>query len=342
MLRVGIVGCGGIAERRHGPVLASLNDRVKIGALADLAQERTELMGGKLGVASEHLYSDWEKMFAQEELDLVHICTPHHLHEPQAVAAMKAGAHVFLEKPIATSLEEVDRMIAVAEQTGCKLTVGHNQLFSSVHRVTMEQIRAGVIGEVFLVRSEGFSSSHVVGRGINQQWRTQTKTGGGGPLIDNGYHQVYNAIDYIGSPAVRVYARIGRHVHDIQVEDTALVLIEHASGATTSLQVGWSALAGAVGVNEVLGTEGQIRFGGEEAPVSVWRRETGKWTQPIVEAEGPDELGFPVVVRHFVDAIENNGEVPVSGAEGRHILAIVLAAYESGKSGQSVEVDAYE
>ena len=91
MLRVGIVGCGGIAERRHGPVLASLNDRVKIGALADLAQERTELMGGKLGVASEHLYSDWEKMFAQEELDLVHICTPHHLHEPQAIAAMEAG-----------------------------------------------------------------------------------------------------------------------------------------------------------------------------------------------------------------------------------------------------------
>ena len=125
MLRAGIIGCGGIAERRHGPVLASLNDRVKIDALADLAQERTELMGDKLGVAPKHLYSDWENMLAQEELDLVHICTPHHLHEPQAIAAMQAGAHVFLEKPIATSLEEVDRMIAVAEQTGCKLTVGH-------------------------------------------------------------------------------------------------------------------------------------------------------------------------------------------------------------------------
>ena len=342
MLRAGIIGCGGITERRHGPVLASLNDRVNIGALADLASERTELLGGKLGVAAQHLYTNWENMLAQEELDLVHICTPHHLHEPQAIAAMKAGAHVFLEKPIATSLEEVDRMIAVAEQTGRKLTVGHNQLFSSVHRVTMEQIRSGVIGEVFLVRSEGFGSSHVVGRGINQQWRTQTKPGGGGALIDNGYHQVYNAIDYTGSPAAHVYARIGRHVHDIQVEDTALVLIEHASGATTSLQVGWSALAGAVGVNEILGTEGQIRFGGGETPVSVWRKDTGKWTQPIVEVEGPDELGFPVVVRHFIDAIENNGEVPVSGAEGRHILATVLAAYESGRSGQSVKVDTYE
>ncbi|MCZ6677448.1 MAG: Gfo/Idh/MocA family oxidoreductase [Candidatus Poribacteria bacterium] len=342
MLRAGVIGCGGITERRHGPVLASLSDRVTIAALADLAPERTELMGDKLGVASEHLYSDWERMLAIEELDLVHICTPHHLHEPQAIAAMGAGAHVFLEKPIATRLEEVDRMIAVAEKTGRKLTVGHNQLFSAAHQAAMEQIRAGAIGSVFLVRSEGFSRSHVVGRGVDQQWRTEAEAGGGGPLIDNGYHQVYTALDYVSSPAVRVFARIGRHVQDIEVEDTALVLIEHASGATTSLQVGWSALAGAVSVNEIMGTAGQIRFGGSEAPVSVWRKETGEWTQPPVDAEGPDELGFPVVVRHFVDAVENDGAVPVSAADGRHVLAIVLAAYESGRSGESVEVDSYE
>ena len=91
-------------------------------------------------------------------------------------------------------------------------------------------------------------------------------------------------------------------------------------------------------MNEVLGTEGQIRFGDGEAPLSVWRRETGVWTQPPVEVEGPDELGFPLVVRHFVEAIANGGDVPVSGAEARHILAIVLAAYESGKTGKPVEV----
>ncbi len=339
MLRAGIIGCGGITERRHGPVLASLNDCVTVAALADLAPERLELMGGKLGVASEHLYTDWEQLLAQEELDLVHICTPHHLHEPQAIAAMEAGAHVFLEKPIATRLEEVDRMIAASERTGRKITVGHNQLFSAVHRATMEQIRAGAIGTVFLVRSEGLGRSHVVGRGVSQQWRTQAKAGGGGPLIDNGYHQVYTALNYIGSPAVRVYARIGRYVQDIEVEDTALVLIEHANGSTTSLQAGWSALAGGTSVNEILGTEGQIRFGEGEEPVSMWRKKTGEWTHPPVDAEGPDELGLPVAVRRFVEAIENDGEVPVSAAEGHHVLAIVLAAYQSGRSGESVEVD---
>ena len=163
-----------------------------------------------------------------------------------------------------------------------------------------------------------------MGRGVSQQWRTQAEAGGGGPLIDNGYHQVYTALNYVGSPAVRVYARIGRYVQDIEVEDTALVLIEHANGATTSLQVGWSALAGGIGVNEIIGTEGQIRFGGRESPVSVWRKATGEWTHPPVETEGPDELGLPVAVRRFVEAIENDGEVPVSAADGRHVLAIVL------------------
>ena len=337
-MRAGIIGCGGITERRHGPVLASLSDRLTIVALADLAQERLALMGGKLGVASEHLYTDWEQMLAKEELDLVHICTPHDLHEPQAIAAMEAGAHVLLEKPIATSLEAVDRMSAVAGKTGRKLTVGHNQLFSAAHRAAMEQIRGGAIGSVFLVRSEGFGGSHVVGRGVSQQWRTHAVAGGGGPLIDNGYHQVYTAVDYVGSPAIRVYAQIGRHIQDIEVEDTALLLIEHANEATTSIQVGWSALAGAVSVNEIMGTEGQIRFGGGDAPVAVWRRETGTWSHPPVDAEGRDELGFPLVVRHFVDAIENDGAVPVSAADGRHVLSIVLAAYESGRSGKAVEL----
>ena len=338
MLRAGIIGCGGITERRHGPMLASLSDHVTVTALADLSQERLDLMGGKLGVTSENLYTDWEQMLASEELDLVHICTPHHLHEPQAIAAMEAGAHVFLEKPIATRLEEVDRMIAASERTGRKMTVGHNQLFSAAHRAAMEQIQAGAIGSVFLVRTEGLGGSHVVGRGVSQQWRTQAKAGGGGPLIDNGYHQVYTALNYVGSPAVRVYARIGRYVQDIEVEDTALVLIEHANGATTSLQVGWSALAGGTSVNEIIGTEGQIRFGGGESPVSVWRKETGEWTHPPVDIEGRDELGLPVAVRRFVEAIENDGEVPVSAAEGRHVLAIVLAADQSGQSGEVVEV----
>lgn len=337
MLKAGIIGCGGITERRHGPVLVSMSDRVNIAALADLSTERSALMGDKLDVSADHCYADWQKMLENEELDFVHICTPHHLHAPQAIAAMQAGAHVLLEKPMATTLADIDRMIEVAQTTGRKLAVGHNQLFSAGHRAAVQQIRAGAVGRIFLVRSESFSRSHVVGRGVEQHWRTQSKTAGGGPLIDNGYHEIYRAVDYVDSPAARVFARIDRHVQAIEVEDTALLLIEHESGATTSLQVGWSAPVGGIAVKEILGTKGQIRFGGEP-PLAVWRQTTEAWEHPPVDPEGPDELGFPLVVEHFVRAIETDGLVPVSGEDARHILAIVLAAYKSGRSGLPVEL----
>ena len=335
MLRAGIIGCGGITERRHGPVLAGLEDRVEVVALADLALERTALMGEKLGVDTAHQYGDWEDMLRREELDLVHICTPHHLHEPQAIAALQAGTHVLLEKPLCTTLEEADRMIAAARAAKRKVTVSHNQLFSAEHTAIMAHLRAGDIGQVFLVRSEGLSRSHVQGRGVDQHWRTQSTAGGGGPLIDNGFHQIYRAVDYVGSRAKRVYAQVGRHVQDIEVEDMALLLIEHESAATTSIQVGWCAAAGGVGVHEVFGTEGQIRIGGEPA---LWRNSAGAWAPIEVAQEEADRLGFPAVVQQFIEAIETDGEVPVPAEDSRHVLAIVLGAYASGRSGRAVEI----
>ncbi len=338
MLRAGIIGCGGITERRHGPVLATLKDRVHIAALADLAPQRTALMGENLGVDPAHQYQDYEEMLRREALDFVHICTPHHLHEPQAVAALQAGAHVLLEKPLCTTLPEADRMIAVAAAADRKITVSHNQLFAAEHRAVMDQLRNDAIGRVFLIRSEGVSQHHVQGRGVDQHWRGQSTAGGGGPLIDNGFHRIYRALDYAGARAVRAYAQIGRHVQDIEVEDMALVLIEHENGATTSVQVGWCSWGGGVGVNEIYGTKGQIRLGGQDG-TSLSRKDAEAWESIAVEEEEADRLGFPTVVQNFVAAIETGGEVPVRAEDSRHVLAIVLAAYESGRSGRAVDIE---
>jgi UDP-N-acetylglucosamine 3-dehydrogenase len=336
MLRAGIIGCGGITERRHAPVL-SAQQGVELVALADVSNERLQLLGDRHGVPAARQYTDYEKMLTDAALDIVHVCTPHDLHEAQAIAAMEACCHVLLEKPIATSAAEADRMAAVAARRGRKLTVSHNQKFCAAHEATMARIRAGDLGAVFLVRTEGFSPRHVSGRGANQDWRTQSVAGGGGPLIDNGYHSVYRAVDYMDSPIVRVFARISRNVQDIEVEDTAVVLFEHASGATTSLQVGWCAPAGSVGVQEIFGTSGQLRLGGD-SPVNVWTKANAAWQPVAVREEAPDALGFPPLVAAFVDAVQNDGPVPVTAAESRHVLAAVAAAYESGRTGQPVDV----
>jgi predicted dehydrogenase len=335
-MRAGIIGCGGITERRHAPVLAAL-DGVELVALADVSQERIDLLGEKHGVAEAGRFTDYEQMLRDAELDIVHICTPHDLHEAQAIAALQAGCHVLLEKPIATTADEADRMAAAAQEAGRKITVSHNQKFCAAHEATMARVRAGDLGDVFLVRSEGLSPKHVTGRGANQDWRTQSAAGGGGPLIDNGYHQVYRAVDVAGAPITRVYARVSRNVQQIEVEDLALVFFEHANGATTSLQVGWCAGAGSVRVEEIFGTAGQMRLGGD-SPVSLWTRDSGEWTPVPVREEQPDELGFPPLVAAFVEAVRTDGDVPVTAAESRHVLAAVTAAYESGRTGQPVDV----
>ncbi len=336
VLRVGIIGCGGIAERRHAPALAAM-DRVRLVALADVSEERLGWLGERCGVPANGQYTNYESMLSAQELDIVHVCTPHDQHQAQTLAAMRSGAHVLVEKPIATAAEEADRMIAAAADTGRKLTVSHNQLFSAAHRAARSRIAAGDLGDIFLVRCEGFGGAHVVGRGANRDWRTQSHAGGGGPLIDNGYHWVYRAVDYTDSPARSVFARIGRHASDIEVEDTALVLIAHESGATTSIQVGWGSPGGSVRMEEVFGTAGQLRLDAD-SPVRLWRNATAEWEDVPVEPEGPDELGFPALVAAFVDAIESDGEVPVSAESSRHALAIVEAAYTSGRSGRSVAV----
>ncbi len=336
MLRAGIIGCGGITERRHAPVLEAM-EGVALVALADVTEERLALLGERHDVSAAGRYTDYEMMLAEAELDLVHVCTPHDLHEPQAIAAMEADCHVPLEKPIATTAAEADRMTAAAERTGRKLTVSHNQMFCAAHEATKARIVAGDVGEVFLVRTEGFSASHVSGRGANQDWRTQSAAGGGGPLIDNGYHQVYRAVDYMNSPIVRVFAHISRNVQSIEVEDTALVLFEHASGATTSLQVGWCAPAGSVRAEEIFGTTGQIRLGGD-SPVNLWTGSSGQWQAVPVREEAADELGFPQLVAAFVAAVREDGEVPVAASASRHVLAAVAAAYESGRTGRPVDV----
>jgi len=345
MFRTAIIGCGGITERRHGPVLSRMTDRVQLVALADLSEERLALMGDKLGVPPERRYTDWEQMLAREELDLVDIATPHGVHAEQAIAAAQAGAHVLIEKPIARTVDEADRMISAAEDAGVRLCVLHNQLFAPATQKTLELIGEGAIGEPFLFRSEGIGGSHVAGRGVGRDWRATAEGGGGGALIDNGYHQLYRARAWMGSPVRRVFARIGTFYQGggepprVEVEDLALVVLEHESGATTSIQVGWCAPGGAVGMEEVFGTQGQMRWSlWSEKQVSVWTKETGEWRDVPVAQEGPDEVGFPPLVDRFLTALQTGGPVPVPGEDSREILAIVEAAYESGRTRQVVEI----
>jgi predicted dehydrogenase len=338
MTRLGIVGCGRIVENSHGPALAALKDIVDVVAVADPSEERTALIGEALGVDLAHRYTDYRAMVEKESLDVVDVAVPHFLHEEVIGVAAAAGAHVLSEKPLGTSLAEVDRILASIAGAGVRLGVCHNyRYFPHVLEAT-RLIREGALGEMFAVRSESLWGGHYPGTtSYDPDWRTKSALSGGGALIDNGYHNVYVVEALMGSPITRVYASIGTFVQPIDVDDTAFLLCRHANGGTTSIQVSWAVLAGGRPVTEAYGTKGTVSFSRDGAPLSVYLNDAGEWSSPSLDE---DSFGFEALFRDTLAGLVDGGPLPADGAAARHNIAVIEAAYRSSASGLPETVDA--
>ena len=126
-LRVGIIGCGGIAQGKHMPSLAKIEE-VEMVAFCDVLEERAEEAAEKFGANDAKVYTDYNKLL-ENDLDVVHICTPNSSHSVITVAALEAGCHVMCEKPMAKTADEARLMLDAAKRTGKKLTIGYQNRF---------------------------------------------------------------------------------------------------------------------------------------------------------------------------------------------------------------------
>ena len=128
MLKVGIIGCGGIANQKHLPALAGIEE-VGVVALCDIIEERAILSKNTYGTSDGRVYSDYKEMLEKEDLDIVHVCTPNSSHAEISIAAMEADNHVMCEKPMAKTSDEARERIDAAEQNKKKLTIGYQNRF---------------------------------------------------------------------------------------------------------------------------------------------------------------------------------------------------------------------
>ena len=343
MLRVGIIGCGGIIERRHLPGLLELRDSVEIAAMSDISADRVNLLADRAGVGAQHRYTDYREMLAKEALDLAIIATPLSHHDGPVIEAAGRVPTVLVEKPLADNVAAAERMAAACEKGGTQLCVVHNQVFRPAIEAAAALVATGEYGEPFLYRDEMLGASHRPGSGIEPDWRTQRAHGGGGCLIDNAYHCIYIAEHLLGSPVASVQARVKTFTHDYDVEDTALVLLQHKSGALSSIQAGWGIVAGryvAKRVYEMHASNGSFVFDHEGAPLAVFRPGKEGWETPDLAPERDDDAGYYVFRDRFFAALAAGGPLPVSTADALHVLAVVEAAYSSAKTGSSVDVAA--
>ncbi len=337
MFKLGIIGCGRIVECAHIGALKSLANEVRVVAISDKSKERLEVVSKLPALGDVQGYDDYQKMLKEEKLDFVDIAVPHFLHKEILIASAQAGVNIIIEKPLATTLEEADRMLEAVEENRVNLCVLHNYRYNLSTAKALELIKEGRIGKPFLIRSEGLGGSHWSGaRGYDPDWRTKSAKSGGGCLLDNGYHNIYLAREMMQSPVKSVYARVGTFVQDINVDDTAVLLLNHESGGTSNIQVSWSVKAGGVTANEVHGDKGSISFSRENRPLSLFSNRTGQWEYP--ELKEGFENSFAGLMHDCFEAVRKGRPMPTDGREARRNLEIIRAAYESAKTGKVIEV----
>lgn len=368
-MRLGIVGCGRVVEQGHVPALADLavlavlsSEVPEVVALADPSAQRRAAVAEALGGTGYAGYDDWRDMFGRERLDVVIIALPHHLREAAIADAAAAGAHILCEKPLALTLDETDRIVQCTERAGVRLGVMHNWRYSADQQAALDAIQTGRIGDPFLIRNESlWGVPWASADPAHPDWRFSPSHSGGGIVIDAAYHAFYVSEAEMRSPVTQVDATLRTYGDHAAVEDTAVITLTHASGATTTMQRSWLIRAGGVRVHEIHGSAGSIRFNAMDAtrqaevfagkagpgsakidqpPVEIYEHATGRWSPLLAAPERPAPWweGMRELFRLTFQAWAKDEDSPITAVDARHNLRLVLAAYESARSGRPIAV----
>jgi len=340
VLRFGLIGCGEIAVESAAALRGAANAAVTFAVDPEIALARS-LAAATGARASERV----EELLRSPEVDAVLISTPHHLHAPLAIQAAEAGKHVVVEKPMATSVADCDRMIAAAERHGVRLSVCYCQRYDPRVQRARTLLAAGALGEVLSTRitfgqhrPAAYWTQGLTGRSAGD-WRGRRATAGGGVLIMNACHLLDSMGWLLGRAVAEVTACTATLVHDVEVEDTIAMSYRYAGGGLGSLEA-TTAVAGPGTFEQVLrGREGLLQLAPE---LRFWSRRTIQGHEP---ARWHAVRGLPRAAerRHyfeaFAQAVLDGTALPVSAGEAREVQAVVEAAYRAAELGRAVRTE---
>lgn len=328
--RVAVVGCGAIAPN-HLFALSG-NPDVRVVALVDPKTERAEEMKSRFA-PSARIFSDYETMLSESQPDAVHICTPHHLHAPMAIRALQQGIHVFLEKPMCRTEEEIPQLLAAAEKSRAKITVSFQ---NRLNPTTLAAIKiaaedGGVLrgyGTVFWDRGGAYYTE--------SGWRGKRETEGGGVLINQAIHTLDLLCLFLGRPTVVTATCANHHLKGIiDVEDSAEGVIEFEGGkhggfyATTSFGGGCETTVFLETAHHKLELRSPLLYLDGEA-VNLPK------TLAIPVGKECYGAGHKTLIDRFYASLRAGENPPIPPAEAQYALRILLAAYRS--SDQPIEL----
>ncbi|HRF46824.1 MAG TPA: Gfo/Idh/MocA family oxidoreductase [Anaerolineales bacterium] len=373
-IKIGIVGCGFIANRKHLPMLLLHND-VEVVAFCDIIKERAEASAKQFGTADAKVYENYQDLVARKDIDVVHVCTPNSTHSEISVAALQSGKHVMCEKPMAKTSAEAKAMLDAAKASGKKLTIGYQNRFRTDSQFIKKLCDQGDLGDIYLGKAFATRRRGVPIWGVFMNKALQ----GGGPLIDLGTHALdltlwmmdnYEPVSALGS----TYDKIGKlgspangmglwDPEKYEVEDSAFGMVKFKNGATVVLEASWAInmivsneamtmLCGTKGGADMFPATGPIvrvadfqsaeglhvRVNGENAG-KLFIQNYAMGAEFIGSGEKKEDFaGGKLEMTTWLNAIRNDTDVVVKPEQAYTVTRVLEAIYQSAASGKLVEL----
>ena len=355
IVKVGIIGCGGIANGKHMPSLKQV-EGVEMVAFCDLLVERAEKAKAEYGAPGAKVYLDYHELLADPSIEVVHVLTPNRSHAEISVAAMRAGKHVMCEKPMAINSAEAKWMLDTARETGKKLTIGYQHRQKAAGIYAKKYIESGALGEIY------YANCYAIRRRGTPNWGVflNEYEQGGGPVIDIATHSLDLTLYLMDNyePAVvlgrthkalehpeagNIWGDSG--VSTTPLEEAAAAMIIMKNGATIMLETSW-----ALNTDTPI-EEGSCRLCGSRAGLSIINNrlainkiemgremdsKVGLGAGGVAFYSGSESTPPINEARNWIAAVRND-TAPVVLPEQAYVVSQILEAiYTSSKTGKAV------
>lgn len=343
-MKVGVIGCGKIAQVRHIPEYLE-NENSQLVGFCDFNLKRAEDLAKRYGGTA---YNSAQELLEDHEIEAVSICVANEEHAKISIQALNYGKHVLCEKPMAMNIGECRAMVEAAGKNGRQLMIGQSQRFAKAHVKAKELLSQGAIGDVLSFRTI-FGHSGPENWGIDgktNNWFFDKTKAGMGAMADLGIHKTDLIQFLLDQKITAVQARLvtldkrDSAGKQIEVDDNAVCIYTLESGAVGTMSASWTYYGAEDNSTVIYGTEGMMKIYADPEYSLVITTRTGEIIKYVIDQiQTNANQTRSGVIDAFVEALVTDREVPASGREVLQAMKVVFACVESAKTGQQMHVE---